>query len=109
MHKRVEEAIEGADVVDILRIQLERQKKGMFPTPREYARIFGINEARLKLAKPDVTVLHPGPMNRGLEISWEVGYCDNAKIRDEVQNGVAVRMALLFLTLTGGKHIENID
>ena len=109
VHKRVEEAIEGADVVDILRIQLERQKKGMFPTPREYARIFGINEARLKLAKPDVTVLHPGPMNRGLEISWEVGYCDNAAIRDEVQNGVAVRMALLFLTLTGGKHIENID
>ena len=109
VHKRVEEALEGADVVDILRIQLERQKKGMFPTPREYARIFGVNEARLKLAKPDVTVLHPGPMNRGLEISWEVGYCDNAAIRDEVQNGVAVRMALLFLTLTGGKHIENID
>lgn len=54
-------------------------------------------------------MLHPGPMNRGLEISWEVGYCDNAAIRTEVQNGVAVRMALLFLTLTGGKHIENID
>ena len=64
---------------------------------------------RLALAKPDVTVLHPGPMNRGLEISWDVGYCDNAKIRDEVQNGVAVRMALLFLTLTGGKQIENIN
>ena len=75
----------------------------------EYARIFGLNEKRLALAKPDVTVLHPGPMNRGLEISWEVGYCDNAAIRDEVQNGVAVRMALLFLTLTGGKQIENID
>ncbi len=58
----------------------------------------------MKLAKPDVTVLHPGPMNRGLEISWEVGYCDNAAIRTEVQNGVAVRMALLFLTLTGGKN-----
>ena len=68
-----------------------------------------LNEKRLALAKPDVTVLHPGPMNRGLEISWEVGYCDNAAIRDEVQNGVAVRMALLFLTLTGGKQIENID
>ncbi|NLY83900.1 MAG: aspartate carbamoyltransferase catalytic subunit [Acholeplasmataceae bacterium] len=109
VHQRVEEAIEGADVVDILRIQLERQKSGLFPTPREYARIFGINEQKLKLAKPDVIVLHPGPMNRGLEISWEVGYCDNAAIRDEVQNGVAVRMALLFLTLTGGKKIENID
>ena len=101
--------IEGADVIDVLRIQLERQKKGLFPSPREYARIFGLNEKRLALAKPDVTVLHPGPMNRGLEISWEVGYCDNAAIRDEVQNGVAVRMALLFLTLTGGKQIENID
>ena len=105
----IEDAIEGADVIDVLRIQLERQKKGLFPSPREYARIFGLNEKRLALAKPDVTVLHPGPMNRGLEISWEVGYCDNAAIRDEVQNGVAVRMALLFLTLTGGKQIENID
>ena len=109
VHKRVEDAIEGADVIDILRIQLERQQKGLFPSAREYARIFGINEKRLALAKPDVTVLHPGPMNRGLESSWDVGYCDNAKIRDEVQNGVAVRMALLFLTLTGGKQIENIN
>lgn len=109
VHNRVEEALEGADVVDVLRIQLERQKKGLFPTTREYARVWGVNESRLKLAKPDVTLLHPGPMNRGLEISWDVGYCDNAKIRDEVQNGVAVRMALEFLTLTGGKHIENID
>ena len=109
VHKHVEDAIANADVVDILRIQLERQKKGLFPTTREYARIFGINEKRLALAKPDVTVLHPGPMNRGLEISWEVGYCDNAAIRTEVQNGVAVRIALLFLTLTGGKHIENVD
>jgi len=109
VHNRVEEALEGADVVDVLRIQLERQKKGLFPTTREYARIWGVNENRLKLAKPDVTLLHPGPMNRGLEISWDVGYCDNARIRDEVQNGVAVRMALEFLTLTGGKHIENID
>ena len=72
VHKRVEDAIEGADVIDVLRIQLERQKKGLFPSPREYARIFGLNEKRLALAKPDVTVLHPGPMNRGLEISWEV-------------------------------------
>ncbi|MCD7974248.1 MAG: aspartate carbamoyltransferase catalytic subunit [Phascolarctobacterium sp.] len=109
VHKRVEDAIEGADVVDVLRIQLERQQKGLFPSPREYARIFGINENRLKLAKEDVIVLHSGPMNRGLEISWEVGYCDNAAIRIQVQNGVAVRMALLFLTLIGGKYIENID
>ncbi len=109
VHKNVEDAVADADVIDILRIQLERQKKGLFPTTREYARIYGINEKRLALAKPDVTVLHPGPMNRGLEISWEVGYCDNAAIRDEVQNGVAVRMALLFLTLMGGKNFENVD
>lgn len=109
VHKRIEEAVKDADVIDVLRIQLERQKKGLFPTTREYARIFGLNEKRLALAKPGCIVLHPGPMNRGLEISWEVGYCEQAKIRDEVQNGVAVRMALLFLTLTGGKHIENVD
>lgn len=80
-----------------------------FPTTREYARIFGINEKRLALAKPDVTLLHPGPMNRGLEISWEAGYCDNARIRDEVNNGVATRMAIEFLTIMGGKQVENVD
>ena len=109
VHKNVEDALADADVIDVLRIQLERQQKGLFPSPREYARIFGVNDKRLALAKPDVMVLHPGPMNRGLEISWTVGYCDNAAIREQVQNGVAVRMALLFLTLTGGKQIENID
>lgn len=109
VHKRIEEAVEGADVIDVLRIQLERQKSGLFPSPREYARIFGLNEQRLALANKKCVVLHPGPMNRGLEISWEVGYCDQAAIREEVQNGCAVRMALLFLTLTGGKQIENID
>ena len=109
VHKRVEDAIEGADVVDVLRIQLERQEKGMFPTPREYARIFGVNEEKMKLAKPDCLVMHPGPMNRGLEISWETGYSDQAVIREQVTNGVAVRMALLFLTLTGGKQVENAN
>ncbi len=109
VHKRVEDAIEGAKVIDVLRIQLERQKSGLFPSPREYARIFGLNTQRLALADKNCIVLHPGPMNRGLEISWDVGYCDQAAIRDEVQNGVAVRMALLFLTLTGGRQIETID
>jgi aspartate carbamoyltransferase catalytic subunit len=109
LDKTVEEAIEGAEVVDILRIQLERQDKGMFPTRREYARIYGVNEQRMKLAKPDALIMHPGPMNRGLEISWDVGYSDQAVIREQVTNGVAVRMALLFLTLTGGKQIENAN
>ena len=109
VHKRVEDAIEGADCIDVLRIQLERQKSGLFPTPREYARVYGLNEKRLQLAKPGCPVLHPGPMNRGLEISWETGYNDQAKIRDEVENGVAVRMALLFLTVMGGKRIDALN
>lgn len=99
--KKVENALRDADVVDVLRIQLERQKSGLFPTPREYSRQYGVNDERLKLCKQDVTVLHPGPMNRGLEISYGVGYCENAAIRTQVNNGVAVRMALLYLTLKG--------
>ncbi len=109
VHDRVEDAIKDADVIDVLRIQLERQKTGLFPTTREYARIFGLNANRLKLAKPDVMIMHPGPMNRGLEISPDVAYCDKSAIREEVQNGVAIRMALLYLTLTGGKQIETVD
>ena len=108
-HHRVEEALEGADVVDVLRIQLERQKKGLFPTPREYARIFGVNAARLALAKPDAVLLHPGPMNRGLEIAPDIAYGDRSAIQEEVQNGVAVRMALLFLVLMGGKSLETVN
>lgn len=103
IHERIEEAIENADVINVLRIQLERQKSGLFPSPREYARIFGINDERLKLAKDDVLVLHPGPQNKGLEISTAVTYGNHSAIRDQVQNGVAVRMALLTLTLIGKK------
>ena len=106
MQDNVEDSLEIADVVNVLRIQLERQKKGLFPSPREYARIFGINKDRLKLAKKDVLILHPGPMNRGLEISPEVAYCEKSAIQEQVQNGLAVRMALLALVLMGGKNIE---
>lgn len=106
VHYRVEEALEGADVVNVLRIQKERQHKGLFPSAREYARIFGINAARLKLAKPDALVLHPGPMNRGLEIAPDVAYGDQSVIQEQVKNGVAIRMAILYLTLMGGKSIE---
>nr|WP_320145576.1 aspartate carbamoyltransferase catalytic subunit [uncultured Anaeromusa sp.] len=107
VHERIEDALDGADVVNVLRIQLERQKKGLFPSPREYARIFGINRARLSLAKDDAVLLHPGPMNRGLEISPEVAYDTQSAIQEQVKNGLAVRMALLFLVLTGGKHVED--
>ncbi|MBQ9365461.1 MAG: aspartate carbamoyltransferase catalytic subunit [Schwartzia sp.] len=106
VHDRIEDAIKDADAINVLRIQLERQKAGLFPSKREYARIFGLNDERLALAKKDVLVLHPGPMNKGLEISPYIAYGDNSAIQEQVQNGVAVRMALLTLTLTGGKESE---
>ena len=102
IHDNVEEAIKDADVINALRIQLERQKAGLFPSPREYARIFGLNDKRLALAKDDVLVLHPGPMNKGLEISPFVAYGDHSAIQEQVQNGVAVRMAILTHALIGG-------
>ena len=99
IYDNVEDAIQNADVMNVLRIQLERQQAGLFPSAREYARVFGINADRLRLAKDDVLILHPGPQNKGLEISNEVTYCENSAIHDQVENGVAVRMALLELTL----------
>lgn len=102
VHDSVEGALKKADVINVLRIQLERQKRGLFPTPREYARIFGLNADRLKLAKKDALILHPGPMNRGLEISPEVAYGNQSAIEEQVTNGVAIRMAVLFLILIGG-------
>ena len=104
LHDRVEDALADADVIEVLRIQLERMKGGLFPTTREYARIFGLNEKRLRLAKEDALLLHPGPMNRGWEISPDVAYGGNSAIQEEVQNGVAVRMALFTLVLTGGRQ-----
>ena len=101
VHENLDDAIKDADVINVLRIQLERQQAGLFPSTREYARIFGINDERLKLAKDDVLILHPGPQNKGLEISSEVTYCEQSAIQEQVQNGVAVRMALLDLTLNG--------
>lgn len=106
VHTSVEEAIKDADVINVLRIQKERQNKGLFPSTREYARIFGINAARLKLAKPDALLMHPGPMNRGVEISPEVAYGEQSAIQEQVKNGLAVRMAILYLVLMGGEEIE---
>ncbi len=106
VHDCVEDAVRDADVINVLRIQLERQKAGLFPSMREYARIFGLNEERLKLARENVLVLHPGPMNKGLEISPRIAYSSNSAIQEQVQNGVAVRMALLALTLMGGRQNE---
>ena len=102
----IEDALRGADVINVLRIQLERAAAGFFPTLREYARLFGLNQKRLALAGDDVIILHPGPMNRGVEISYDVAYDEQSLIQEEVRNGVAVRMALLYLILTGGEEIE---
>ncbi len=96
---RVEDALEGADVVNVLRLQLERQKRGLFPTVREYAKFWGIGRERLALAQPDVLLMHPGPMNRGVEITTEVADGLHSAILEQVTNGVAVRMALLYLLL----------
>lgn len=91
----MDEAIKDADVIGMLRIQLERQKSGMFPSIREYATFYGLNGERLKLAKPDCLVMHPGPINRGVEIMPEVADGVQAVIEEQVHNGLAVRMALL--------------
>ncbi|MBW2091454.1 MAG: aspartate carbamoyltransferase catalytic subunit [Deltaproteobacteria bacterium] len=102
---RPEGALEGADVIMMLRIQLERMKQHLFPGAREYARFYGLNLERLALAAPDAIVMHPGPMNRGVEISPEVADGPYSVILDQVTNGVAVRMALLYL-LIGGERAE---
>lgn len=98
----IHEAIVDADVVMGLRIQMERQKKGLFPSVREYYRFFGIDDNRLKFAKPDALVMHPGPVNRGVEFSSSVVDSDKSVINEQVTNGVAVRMAVMHILSQGG-------
>ena len=98
---RVEEAIEWADVLNILRLQLERMEGGYVPSLREYNRIYGVSSARLERAPRDILILHPGPMNRGVEIDSDVADGPHSVILNQVTNGVAVRMAVLYL-LAGG-------
>jgi aspartate carbamoyltransferase catalytic subunit len=101
------EALSGADVVMMLRIQLERQSKALLPSLREYSRFYGLNPTNLKLAKPDAIVMHPGPMNRGVEISSAVADGEQNVILDQVENGVAVRMALLYL-VSGVESMQTV-
>ena len=105
IEKRLEDAIDGADVVMILRIQRERQDAAFFPSMREYAVHYGLNSRHLERAAPDAIVMHPGPMNRGVEISSEVADGGRSLILEQVTNGVAVRMAVLYL-LAGGNYSE---
>ncbi len=104
IHYQLDEAIAGVDVVILLRLQLERQGKGFFPTLREYSRLYGLDRRRLQLADRDVLVMHPGPINRGIEVTPDVADGLSSVILDQVTNGIAVRMALLYL-LAGGKNV----
>jgi aspartate carbamoyltransferase catalytic subunit len=104
----IEEAVQGKDVIMVLRIQLERQSQVLFPSIREYSAFFGLNRNIMNKAKDDAIVMHPGPINRGVEIASDVADGPHSVILDQVANGVAVRMALLYL-LIGGTRSESVD
>jgi aspartate carbamoyltransferase catalytic subunit len=99
----IREAVRDADVVIMLRIQLERQKTAYFPSIREYSRKYGLNRDVFALAKEDAIIMHPGPINRGVELSDDLANCERSRVLSQVESGVAVRMALLYL-LAGGSH-----
>ncbi len=103
----VDEAIRDADIINLLRIQHERQRKTMFPSINEYTTLFGLNKSRLEKAKPDALIMHPGPINRGVEIDSEIADGERSLILDQVTNGLAIRMAVLFL-VNGGKGPQEI-
>jgi aspartate carbamoyltransferase catalytic subunit len=103
----VDEAIADADIINLLRIQHERQRKTMFPSIGEYTSLYGLNKARLAKTKPDALIMHPGPINRGVEIDSEVADCGRSVILEQVTNGLAVRMAVLFL-VNGGKGPQEV-
>ncbi|MEM9446507.1 MAG: aspartate carbamoyltransferase catalytic subunit [Verrucomicrobiota bacterium] len=98
----LDEVLPEADAINLLRIQQERQQATLFPSLGEYTKLFGLNMERFKRCKPDVLIMHPGPINRGVEISSELADCENSVILDQVTNGLAVRMAVMFL-LSGGQ------
>jgi aspartate carbamoyltransferase catalytic subunit len=106
VYSNLDQALEGADVVNVLRIQLERQKGGLLPSLREYSNEFGINAERLKRLNPNFTIMHPGPINRGVEITPEVADGPYSVILNQVTNGVAIRMAVLYLLSGGEAKVE---
>ena len=107
--REIEEVLPKVDVAYLLRMQRERQSEALLPSLREYTARFGLTPRRAQLLGPDAIVMHPGPMNRGVEIAAEVADLPNAVIVDQVRNGVAVRMAVLFLLLGSGTQLEGID
>jgi aspartate carbamoyltransferase catalytic subunit len=102
---RIEEVIEGADVIMMLRLQHERQNEAFIPSTREYYNFYGLTRERMRLAKKDTIVMHPGPMNRGVEIDSDVADADYSVILNQVANGVATRMAVLYL-LSGNAGLK---
>ncbi len=104
--EKIEDALCGADVVMMLRIQKERQKSFFFPTEREYSKVFGLTREKLKNAKDDILIMHPGPVNRGLELASDVMDGPYSVILDQVTNGVAVRMAILYLAAGGVRNAD---
>jgi aspartate carbamoyltransferase catalytic subunit len=109
VESNLREAVREADAVNILRIQLERQKVSLFPSMREYSEMYGVDMKVLSWMKPECIIMHPGPMNRGVEISQEVADSDRAVILEQVTNGVAVRMAVLYLICTSGEDKEPLS
>jgi aspartate carbamoyltransferase catalytic subunit len=103
----VDEAIAEADIIHLLRIQHERQRKTMFPSIGEYTSLFGLTQARLARTKPEALIMHPGPINRGVEIDSQIADSDRSLILDQVTNGLAVRMAVLFL-INGGQGPQGV-
>jgi aspartate carbamoyltransferase catalytic subunit len=101
----VDDVLREVDVINVLRIQLERQESGLFPSLREYHNYFGITRARLDDLPRPITIMHPGPMNRGVEISSDVADSEHSLILNQVTNGVAIRMAVLYL-LAGGENVS---
>ncbi|MGM0436854.1 MAG: aspartate carbamoyltransferase catalytic subunit [Bacillota bacterium] len=109
VYKNLDDALEGVDVVNILRIQLERQESGLFPSIGEYRKFYGMNKERLNNLSDDVLIMHPGPMNRGIEIESAVADSKQSVITEQVTNGVAVRMALLYLLAGREINDENLN
>ena len=106
VYHNVDEIIPQVDVLNILRLQLERQRRGLFPSLREYNNYFGITRERLEKATKEITIMHPGPMNRGVEIDSDIADSEHSVVLEQVTNGVAVRMAVLYLLAGGQSEIQ---
>jgi aspartate carbamoyltransferase catalytic subunit len=104
--RRIDDIIESADVINLLRIQHERQRKEYFPNVNEYIRFFGLTKERATKLKPSCLVMHPGPINRGVEIDSEVADGPQSLILEQVTNGLAVRMAVLYLCSTAARKVR---